>query len=287
MLENLLRKTGQQECGGHFSVSVVVVDNDPEERARHVTERLRAELSMEIIYEAEAVHTIPAARNHSLECSHGDYVAIIDDDEFPPPDWLQTLYRGIRTFGVDGALGPVHPFFEQQPPRWLLRSGLCERPVHRTGTLLHWSQTRTGNFLMSKDAIDRHRLRFDETFTTGGSDRQFFKEAMRCGCRFVAVEEAPVFEVVPPQRWGKTYYVKRALVQGYNAHKVGRSELSAASRILVLAKSMAAALAYLIALPVCVILGPHVMMNCLIRGAHHASRVLANMGVEAVKRRDF
>ena len=67
-------------------------------------------------YGIEPEQTIPAARNHALRLARGNYIGIIDDDEFPPPHWLITMYRAIHAFDVDGALGPVHPFFEETAP---------------------------------------------------------------------------------------------------------------------------------------------------------------------------
>ena len=249
MLERLLRKLALQETGGLFDFSVVVVDNDAAGPARETVMRLGAELGLDITYGIEPEQTIPAARNHALRLARGNYIGIIDDDEFPPQHWLITMYRAIQTFNVDGALGPVHPFFEQKPPAWLVKSGFCERPVHRTGTLLHWDQTRTGNVLLKKDVFDKHHLCFDLKFKTGGSDREFFKQAMRAGCRFIAVEEAPVYEIVPPERWRKSYYLKRALVNGFNAHKNSLSEMRGFSWVTVPMKSACALLVYVLALP--------------------------------------
>ncbi len=64
--------------------------------------------------------------------------------------------------------------------------------MHRTGTLLHWSQTFTNNALVKKDVFDRNGLAFDLRFRTGGSDQEFFRQAMMRGCKFVAIKEAPV-----------------------------------------------------------------------------------------------
>lgn len=287
LLERLLRNLALQETGGLFDFSVVIIDNDATGPARETVMRLGSELELDISYGIEAEQTIPAARNHALRLARGNYIGIIDDDEFPPAHWLLTLYRAIRTFGVDGCLGPVHPFFEREPPKWLLRSGLCERPVHRTGTLLHWSQTRTGNVLLKRNVFDKHNLCFDVRLRTGGSDREFFRQAINVGCRFVAVEEAPVYEIVPPERWKKLYYLKRALVNGRNAHKISVGHLRGLSQLAIPAKSAGAVIAYTLALPFCACVGTHSAMRCLEKGAHHLSWLFAAFGIKIVEKRDF
>jgi succinoglycan biosynthesis protein ExoM len=287
MFERLLRNVALQDTVRLFDVSVVVVDNDAGGYARETVMRLKAELGVDISYGIEPEQTIPAARNHALRLARGNYIGIIDDDEFPPQHWLVTMYRAIQAFDVDGALGPVHPFFEKQPPAWLIKGRFCERPVHRTGTLLHWDQTRTGNVLLKKEVFDKHNLRFDLKFKTGGSDREFFKQAMAAGCRFIAVEEAPVYEIVLPERWTKSYYLKRAFVNGYNAHKNSLDEMRGLSMVTVPLKSTAALMTYALAVPFVACLGSHVLMKCLERGCHHLSRLLAMLGIELVKKRNF
>ncbi len=288
MLERLLRNLAAQDCGGMFEMSVVVVDNDASGSARETVDRVGAQVSLSITYEIETERTIPAVRNHALRLATGNYIGIIDDDEFPPAHWLLEAYRGIQTFQVDGVLGPVFPFFEQPPPPWLLKAGLCELPVERTGTLLRWNQTRTGNVLLKRDVFDRHGLQFDEQFKTGGSDQEFFRQAMARGCRFVAVEEAPVYEVVPPARWTAGYWIRRALVNGYNSRKYRQGGGQKFFReALNSAKSACAIVVYAIALPVCALVGKHVLVNCLEKGAHHLSSLCALAGIELWPKRDF
>lgn len=287
MLERLLRNLKLQEFSGKFDFSVVVVDNDAEGPARETVSRLRAELGLEIEYGIEPEQTIPAARNHALQLARGNYIGIIDDDEFPPHTWLVTLYRAIQTFDVDGALGPVRPFFDGSPPAWLLKGQFCERPVHRTGTILDVNQTRTGNVLLKKDVFDRHQLRFDLKCRTSGSDHIFFRQAMQLGFRFVAVEEAPVYESVPRERWTIKYYTKRALVQGGNAYRNFLHASNGFTRMAASLKSAGALLFYAIALPFSVLAGPHVMVKCLEGGGYHFSLLCAILGIELIKKRNL
>ncbi len=287
MLERLLRKVALQETCGLFDFSVVVVDNDATGPARETIARLQEELGLDITYGIESEQTIPAARNHALRLAKGNYIGIIDDDEFPPPQWLITMYRAIQTFDVDGALGPVYPFFEQDPPSWLIKSGLCERSVHRTGMLLGWDQTRTGNVLLKRDVFDKHQLCFDINCKTSGSDKEFFREAMDVGCRFVAVEEAPVYEIVPPARQVKSYYLKRSLIQASNERRFRAPHLQGLSKILAPMKAVAALLVYTLILPFCVFVGSHAVVKYAGKGVYHLSWLLAMLGIDLAKKRNF
>lgn len=287
MLERLLRSLKAQETEGLFDFSFVVVDNDAAGPARETIARLRQELDVSIVYDTEPEQTIPAARNRALALARGNYIGIIDDDEFAPSHWLITLYRAVRRLNIDGVLGPVYPFFSQKPPLWLLKGRFCERPVLRTGTLLQWKQTRTGNVLLKREVFDEHNLRFDLKWKTSGSDRAFFRDAMKAGYRFMAVKEAPVYEIVPPERWEKSYYLRRSLVQGFNTYRNSKGEIHGLSRIIVPMKLVVASGIYLMALPFAACMGTHFYVKCLERGGHHLSRLLAMLGIELVKKRDF
>ena len=287
MLQNLLKKIALQKTDGLFDFSLVVVDNEMTGTAEETVKEAASTLGLEITYQIGREQTIPAARNRALELARGNYIAIIDDDEFPPQDWLITMYRALQAFRVDGVLGPVLPFFERKPPAWLIKSGFCDRPIHRTGTMLYWHQTRSGNVLVGKEVFDKHDLKFDASFRTGGSDQEFFKQAMHKGCKFVAVEEAPVYEIVPPERWARSYYVKRAIVNGANAHKNISTEVGGLAWAVIAARSFAAVLVYTVTTPFSLLLGSHVLMNCLEKGLHHLSRLCAMAGIELIRSRNF
>jgi hypothetical protein len=196
------------------------------------------------------------------------------------------LFRAVQAFNVDGALGPVHPFFDKKPPAWVLKSQICERTVHRTGTLLEWPQTRTGNVLLKRDVFEKGQLSFDLNMKTGGSDQVFFRQAIEAGYRFIAVEEAPVYERISPERQKKSYYVKRSLVQGQN-NKVYMRRLRGFFGIPMALRSAVALLVYTIALPFSACLGGHLLLKCLESGAYHMSTFLTLFGIELVKKRDF
>jgi glycosyltransferase involved in cell wall biosynthesis len=287
MLRHLLATLAAQETGGQFDCSIVVIDNDGSGTARETVSKASESLGLDITYEVEPVNTIPAARNHAVRIAEGNLVGFIDDDEFAPADWLLTLYRAIKTFGVDGALGPVYPFFDNVPPSWLVRSGLCERPVIRTGTLLGWNDTRTGNVLLYKHVFTRNDLYFDLACKTSGSDKEFFREAMDRGCQFVAVKEAPVFETVPPERQTKSYYFRRYRIQASNERKFRAPLLQGVSKVAAPLRSFIALSAYSLLLPFSALRGSHVALQVALKVVYHGSWLLTMLGFDLAKRRNL
>ena len=274
LLRRLLLELGRQETRGQISYSIVVADNDRRCSAKDVVIEFTEMSSLAVTYCVETEQNVALARNRALEHATGDYVAFIDDDEFPPADWLLVMLNACEQFQVDGTLGPVRPFFDAPPPAWLVKSRLCERPEHRTGTRLHWRDTRTGNVLFRRRILEGCATPFRREFGNGGEDQDFFRRMMAAGHRFAWCNEAAVYEVVPPARWRRRYFLKRALLRGQNE----RLLLTARSII----KSVLAVPAYAALIPIMTVFGQDALMNCSVRLLDHLGRLLGAVGIRPV-----
>ena len=267
LLKRLLLELGRQETEGEFTYSIVVADNDHRQSAKPVVEEMRKAVPVPIDYSVEPHQNIALARNKAIENATGDYVAFIDDDEFPATNWLLKLSQACGEHRVDGALGPVKPFFEQAPPRWLVRGRFCERPEYPTGTVVCWREGRTGNVLYRKRILVGIGEPFRRQFGSGSENTDFFRRMVDEGHVFTWCNEAVVYETVPPERWKRCYLLKRALLRGQNQrHLAGFRSI---------AKSVIAIPIYAILLPFLLLLGQHVCMRYLIKLSDHAGKLLA------------
>jgi glycosyltransferase involved in cell wall biosynthesis len=282
MLERCLQRVGGQKQRG-FTHSVVVVDNDVQESARAVVEALTGSAGLQIVYLVEAEPNISRARNKAVKYATGDYVAFIDDDEFPEAEWLLNLHAACQRFAADGVLGPVLPFFEGSPPEWLVKSELCARRSFQTGTpITNPRFLRTGNVLFSRRLVADIAEPFDPRMgRTGGEDADFFGRMVAAGRSFVWCDEARVYEEVPVERQTLRYHVERACIRGVTeADKEARFGL----RTL---KSMLAALLYAVSLPIFMLTGYHRFARYLVRCVDHVAKLLAKCGIRLVKERTF
>ena len=94
LLKRLLVELDKQESGGLFTFSAVVADNDAAGSARATIQGLK--LSFPVKYCIEERRGIAFARNRVIENAEGDFLAFIDDDEFPVPTWLLTLFNVLH-----------------------------------------------------------------------------------------------------------------------------------------------------------------------------------------------
>ncbi len=279
MLRRLLEKVVEQDTNGLFSFSIVVVDNDRAESARKVVETFASTAQFELCYFSEPRQSFALARNRAVEQATGNFVAFIDDDEFPSRQWLLNLFNTCIAYNAAGVLGPVKPYFTQTPPGWLVKGKFAERAAFETGYILDWRQSRTGNVLFKKEIIEGEQETFRTQFGTGGEDVDFFQRMMRKGFVFVWCNEADVFEEVPPDRCTRKYLLRRALLRGKNTFEREGIRLGSAG------KSILAMSLYGFFFPFLLAMGQHWYMKYAIKFSDHAGKLLAIIGFNLVRER--
>lgn len=279
LLKRLLTELNSQEASGLFSFSIVVADNDPDESARPIVTAFASASRIQAVYCVQPQRNIALTRNAAIEQANGDFIAFIDDDEYPAREWLVNLFRTCTKFQVGGVLGPVRAYFDDDAPAWVRKGGFYDRPEHETGFVMSWPECRTGNVLLRRELINQMAPAFRPEFGTGGEDQDFFRRAVGKGNVFIWCNEAVAYEFVPPQRWKRRVLIQRALLRGHICSK--RPE----GRWLNLAKSMVAVPLYGLALPFFLVAGHHLFMKYLVKFCDHAGRLLASLGINPVRER--
>jgi glycosyltransferase involved in cell wall biosynthesis len=274
-LKRLLNDLRQQETGGQFTYSIVICDNDHLRSAEPLVADFAATSNIAAKYCVEPQQSIALARNRAVQNTTGDYVAFIDDDEFPERDWLQTLFVAREKYGVDGVLGPVKPAFGDGVPRWIVKGRFYDRECHETGLVLAPGQTRTGNVLLKASVLRDINPPFRPEFRAG-EDVDFFSRAIKQGCVFIWCNEAVVYETVPPSRWTRMHLLKKALLRGSCA------ALRPTVGVRNITESIVAIVIYGLALPFVVLLGQHRFMDLMIRLCHHLGKLLALVGINPI-----
>jgi len=276
LLQRLLNALADQETGGLFTYSVVVVDNDELQTAKVVVDEFAAGSGITAKYCVEPRQNIALARNMAIQNVEGDFVAFIDDDEFPTHRWLVTLFEACRTFAVDGALGPVKPHFDSNPPKWIVDGKFYERPTYPTGFVIDGSKGRTGNVLLRRQLFAISEQPFRPEFLTG-EDQDFFRRMIEKGHTFIWCNEAVAYEVVPPVRWSRRFMLRRALLRGAN------SRLHPSCDALDIAKSVVAVPTYAALSPFALLLGQGRFMICIVKMFDHLGKLLALIGFNPIK----
>jgi succinoglycan biosynthesis protein ExoM len=275
-LTRLLQELANQETDGLFTYSIVIADNDRFRSADRVVSDFAAASTISVTYCVEPQQNISRARNKAIENATGDFVAFIDDDEFPSKRWLLTLFKACNKYNVDGVLGPVKRHFDEDPPKWVIKGRFYERATYPTGFVIDWTKGRTGNVLLNRHVFEDCEQPFNPAFHRAG-DQDFFRRMIEKGYVFIWCDEAVAFEVVPPVRWTRSFMLKRALLRGTISLQHPTFGLRS------IARSVLAVPAYTIALPFALVLGHHRFMDLLVRLFDHLGKLMAFVGIKTVK----
>lgn len=276
LLDRLLNGLAKLETRRLFTYGIVVVDNDPQCSAETVVARFAAGSRIGVKYVPEIRQSIARARNAAVANAEGDFIAFIDDDEFPTEKWLLVLFNTCMERAVDGVLGPVKPHFDDPPPRWVIDGRFHDRETYPTGLVIDWRKGRTGNVLLRRQVFEGFAEPFNPEFRAG-EDQEFFHRAIESGFVFIWCNEAVVYEVVPPIRWKRSFMMRKALLRG--AMEPQTPGFGARD----VATSVVAVSAYAVALPFTLVAGHARFMNLLVRLCDHLGKVLAVMGFNPVK----
>ena len=287
LLSKLLASLQHQVTEDLFTYSAVVVDNDILQSARDTVSALQKTSLIKIDYHMQPEQNIALTRNRAVDNACGNYIAFIDDDEFPVPEWLLNLYKTLIRYEVDAVLGPVRPHYPAETPAWLIKSGLCERPEYKTGTPMHWSSTRTGNVLLDRRMFEDPGNRFGKEYgRTGGEDIEFFRMMAGKGKKFVWCNEAPAYETVPPDRWDKKFYTQKSLRIGTLVGEKIRLRSTKSASAYALIKSAAWIAAMSLSIPFARLCQTHLYVKALSKIMYNYGLITGFLGRSIIRERN-
>lgn len=228
---------------------VVVVDNDAAGSARAVVEAHRGAFGargVALDYAVQPEKNISLTRNMTVALARGDWLAMIDDDERAPAQWLALLAAAARDHGADGVQAPVVPEIPASAPAWVRRGRFHEWPRFRTGEEVPRNALRTGNCFIAADWLRRQAQVFNPAYgLTGGEDGDMLMRLVGQGARLVWCDEAYVTEPVPESRMRTRWILKRALRGGqdfaihFEAGRLGSRRPAIMRRVVFYARALA------------------------------------------------
>jgi len=274
-LSYLLKKLETQETRGLFSYSIVVVDNDYCQSAKEVTLSAKERGIIDVDYYVEPNQNISLARNKAIQKARGNLIAFIDDDEFPDRRWLLMLFKKYKTNNVHGVLGIVLPYFKKEIPNWLKKVSLYKTGGRKSGTVLKWNETYTGNVLIVKEIfLNKANFFAPEFGKTGGEDLDFFKRMIEKGYIFISCNEAIVYGVFSSDRLSLKWIIKRSIRGGINNIMTATIGKPNAYKPFFFLKSLFAILVYSVLIPCQSIFGLHKVINFMIKMFCHVGKIL-------------
>lgn len=282
LLTRTLNGVISQVTDNKFLFEVVIVDNDIMRSAENVVIKYQQNNDLKIIYDCEPEQNIAMARNRAIQNASGNFIAFIDDDEFPVEKWLNNMRNCLKEYKADIVLGPVLPEFADGTPEWLIKSGLCNRPRNTTGSPVTGRDLRTGNILLRRNIFEEDHIWFNPSRgRTGGEDGEFLLRQIKRGRKLVWCDEAIVFEKVQEDRWDASFYLKRNFLIGVLTGKKLRQSLIYNRAI----KSIILLFAYSFLFIFTILFGKHIWMKVLTKIYYNVGCTLSFLKLTQVRYR--
>ncbi len=224
-------------------VSVLVAENDPAGgEGREVVIRQASLHRLPIRWLDVAERGVSHVRNAliatALAEQEVEFVACMDDDEWPEPQWLQELIAMQERTGADIVGGTLLPAFASEPPEWARHLELFRQEQPDGYSEMVWG---TCNVLITRPILERMKAPwFDpELGLTGGEDMEFFARARNADAKFAWATAAVMHEDVPEGRMRLSWVFRRAFrIGSTNALVQRRWRYRKFARPLILIKSV-------------------------------------------------
>lgn len=217
-LARLLRALEELDTGA--SVSVLVADNDAERHegadvcAARNAAGYRWPLRSIVVAERGLSQVRNALFAEVLKTKGDDqFIAMLDDDEWPAADWLENYLRVQRQTGADIVQGPVICQFESRPSAIVELANTCFAP--RLGSGAIDLVEAGGNVLLRRSCLSaRTAPWFDPKLgLAGGEDKDFFLSLRASGATFAWAADAIAYTSIPASRMSRRW----ALLRGFRS----------------------------------------------------------------------
>ena len=221
LLETLAAVSRQQS--GRRRIMILVVDDDPAGGARAVVDRLAASSDGRMLYRHAGSGNLSIARNTVIEegIERGEWLALIDDDCLPDPDWLEHLIDVQVRTRSDMVTG--HVVYRARPgaARWLMNEPFCDFTAYEDGGEPAYGNT--ANVLLSSAFLKSSGVRFRPTLgLTGGEDMTFYADARSHGASLRYSARSIVYEDLTRSRERLAYHLHRQFWLGNNMVVINR-----------------------------------------------------------------
>jgi glycosyltransferase involved in cell wall biosynthesis len=210
MLAEALETLADLKRDPGFEVEIIAVDNASTDETREVIEAAaRRHPRAKIRYAFQPEQGQACALNKGVEEACGEWIAIFDDDQLAPPEWLSGLWRTAQSEKAEIVGGPITLHLDEAQHAQvdpICRESLRELDPYEG--VQPYGEERLpagGNVLIRKQLFDRLGA-FDGSMTRGSHDVDFFMRAREAGVAMVYAPHAPILHRVPAFRLEPAYF---------------------------------------------------------------------------------
>lgn len=277
LLHTLLKGIANLHIQPNIGINVIVVDNDAKKSAKPIVETMRDNIKFKIIYDVEPKQNIALARNRCLLHIVSEFLAFIDDDEVPEPEWLNEILEASVKHHADVVFGPVIPALPDNVPPWISKSIFFNRPRYKTGQIIN--EGGIGNTLLRSEIFTAKKFRFNPNFgCTGGEDSELFYRLCLSGKKMIWCDEAVVYENIEHHRLSVNWIIVRSFRCGQGYYRIYVAHQETKNKILWFLTTGRRILTSIIWLFFSLIKGRSVIVEALRETANQIGRISGPLG---------
>ncbi|WP_017305702.1 hormogonium polysaccharide biosynthesis glycosyltransferase HpsE [Spirulina subsalsa] len=118
-LPEVLDALGKQSHTEPINWDIIIIDNNSTDTTHQVIEHYQKNwlYPYPLKYYFEPNQGLAFARERAIQEAQGTYIAFLDDDNIPAPDWVSSIYEFSQNYPQAGAFsGQIHGEYEIEPP---------------------------------------------------------------------------------------------------------------------------------------------------------------------------
>ncbi len=203
---------------------ILVIDNCSTDNTAKICESFRPKLE-NFHYLYEPIQGLSKARNSGWKAARGQYIAFLDDDAIPCPEWVESILTVFETVQPQpiGVGGPICPLWEIPRPDWLASNMEMLFTILDGGNLPRWFGEHEyplgANVVYRRDALESVGGFCEQLGRKGqnllSGEEMLLNETLTVqGERFYYSPQASVLHWIPKERINPEWLIQRSYWQG-------------------------------------------------------------------------
>jgi glycosyltransferase involved in cell wall biosynthesis len=225
----VLQRLCDQRNIENFRFEVIVVDNNSTDNTMQAVQDYSEK--SKVFYYNEPQQGLGYVRNAGFSLSNGKYIAYLDDDALPNPNWVQAIAELIDEYHPDCICGPIFPYYTSESPAWFKD----EYEIRSHGDRIKWldvgKEGSGSNMIWKREVLEdlgrvNVKLGMSGEYIGGGEDTDLFFRYWQLPKR-KGILYSPNLEVkhwVPPYKFNPKYWLKRQYAAGVAASEIRKDE---------------------------------------------------------------